>query len=102
MEMFGENILQILQMDALMDKVKEKKPRRTIKVRLDPEPPMPVEAVRPAEPPKPKELERPLEKQEPKIIREYYTTIREVPKVVTKVIRKRAAPKKRKARKPKK
>lgn len=86
-------------MDALMDKVTEKKPRKTIKVRLDPEPPMPVEAVKPE---KPKEVEKPVEKQEPRIIREYYTTIREVPKVVTKVVRKRAAPKKRKARKPKK
>lgn len=95
--------MHVLQMDALMDKVTEKKPkRRTIKVKLDPEPPMPVEAVKPVEAPKPKEVESPVEKEEPKIIREYYTTIREVPKVITKVIRKRAAPKKRKARKPKK
>lgn len=88
-----------------MDKVQEKKSRKTIRVKLDPEPPMPVEAVRPAEPPKPKEVEKPVEKQEPKIIREYYTTIREVPKVITKTITKvvkRKPAVKRKARKPKK
>lgn len=87
-----------------MDKVQEKKPkRRVMKVMLPPEPAMPVEAVRPAEPPKPKEVEKPMEKQEPKIIREYYTTIREVPKVITKtkVVRRKPAAK-RKARKPKK
>lgn len=85
-----------------MEKVTEKKGRRTIKVKLDPEPPMPVEAVKPE---KPKEMEKPVEKAEPRIIREYYTTIREVPKVVTKtitkVVRRKPAAKK-KARKPKK
>ena len=85
-----------------MEKVTEKKGRRTIKVKLDTEPPMPVEAVKPE---KPKEVEKPVEKQEPKIIREYYTTIREVPKVVTKTITKvvrRKPAGKRKARKSKK
>lgn len=83
-----------------MEKITEKKGRRTIKVKLDPEPPMPKEAIQP-----PKEVEKPVEKQEPRIIREYYTTIREVPKVITKTITKvvkRKAPAKRKARKPKK
>ena len=81
-------------MENLMEKVTEKKGRRTIKVRLDPEPPMPVEAVKP---------EKPVEKQEPKIIREYYTTIREVPvtRTITKVVRRKPAVK-RKGRKPKK
>ncbi len=97
-------------MDALINDVKEKKPkRRVMKVMLPPEPAMPVEAVRPKEPerpaevPKPKEVEKPVEKQEPRIIREYYTTIREVPKVITKtkVVRRKPAVK-RKARKPKK